>query len=217
MPRICLESYLILGTGTDIGKTFLVENICHILPTKYSAIKPISSGSKDDDENSDSARILKSLGMESSLENLAKISPWRFEQPISPHLAAQLTNTEIDFLEVKNFCLEKITQAKNENKSLLIEAAGGVMTPINNNKTFLDLAQELQIPVLLITANYLGAISHTLCAIEALKSRKVIIEKIIVNEGLPISVQSSFPLAPSLEKFSGISTISLDRFLQKLS
>jgi dethiobiotin synthetase len=207
--------YFIAAIGTDSGKTYFVENVCRNLREKKKsvmAIKPIVSGFDDGDKNSDPAKILSALGLEISEKNLDLISPWRFKKAISPHAAGK-----INFEKVKNFCLEKISFAKKQKQFLFIEAAGGAMSPINDQKTFLDLAAELKIPLLLITENYLGSISHTLCAIEALKSRKIPIEKIIINEhfsGLqkPSGIQAK-QLSKAIKNFSGIEVISLQNFL----
>lgn len=207
-----MKVYFVAGIGTDIGKTFLVENLCRILPNAM-AIKPIASGFIDGDENSDSAKILSALGQKNSLENINAITPWRFSEALSPHFAAEIFGAKIDFAEVTNFCQQKILEAKNSDRFLLIEAAGGVMTPINNEKTFLDLVAELKIPLLLVSANYLGAISHTLCAVEALKARGVEVAKIIVNETLPTSQQSEISLIPTLKNFTALEVVSLKKFL----
>jgi dethiobiotin synthetase len=215
--------YFIVGIGTDIGKTFLVENLCRNFPSAM-AIKPIISGFKDDDENSDSAKILSvinnsQISLKSPFERLRMtsklddVSPWRFEEAVSPHFAAKNSGTEINFSDVKNFCQEKISLAKTNNQFLFIEAAGGVMTPINDEKTFLDLAAELKIPTLLVSANYLGSISHTLCAVTALKSRNVAIEKIIINEDLPTRLPPSLSPNQTIENFSKIEVISLKNLL----
>jgi dethiobiotin synthetase len=216
----CLKKnhYLVLAIGTDIGKTYLVENICQILSKKERsvlAIKPIASGCKDDDKNSDPAKILTALGLKISQQNLNSISPWRFVKPVSPHLAGK-----INFQAVKKFCLEKIAVAKKQRQVLFIEAAGGVMTPINDTTTFLDLASELKIPVLLVSANYLGAISHTLSALEALKSKKITVEKVIINEHLHSSQSASGmkigQMLKAITAFSKIEAISLQFFLKNL-
>jgi dethiobiotin synthetase len=225
--------YLIVGIGTDIGKTFLVENLCRNFPGAM-VIKPIVSGFKDDDENSDSIRLLNSTKQipkqvqdddEGKIYQkichpelvlgsiLNSISPWRFTEAVSPHFAAKNSGTEINFFDVKNFCQEKISLAKSNNQFLFIEAAGGVMTPINDKKTFLDLAAELKIPTLLVSANYLGSISHTLCAVAALKSRDVAIEKIIINEDLPTQLPQSLSPNQTIENFSKIAVISLKNLL----
>lgn len=215
--------YFIVGIGTDIGKTFLVENLCRNFPSAM-AIKPIISGFKNDDENSDSAKILSvinnsQISLKSPFERLRMtsklddVSPWRFEEAVSPHFAAKNSGTEINFSDVKNFCQEKISLAKTNNQFLFIEAAGGVMTPINDEKTFLDLAAELKIPTLLVSANYLGSISHTLCAVTALKSRNVAIEKIIINEDLPTRLPPSLSPNQTIENFTKIEVISLKNLL----
>ncbi len=207
--------YFIAAVGTDIGKTFLVENLCRKISNSL-AIKPIASGFRDDDKSSDSAKILTALGKEIALKNLDEISPWRFEEAVSPHFAAQNLGVKIDFEKVKDFCVEKISIAKQSDQFLFIEAAGGVMTPLNDDKTFLDLADALKIPVLLVTANYLGAISHTLSAVEAVKARGLMIEKIIVNETLPSQQNKSQSPISTIENFSKISTVSLENFLKNL-
>ena len=142
-----------------------------------------------------------------------EISPWRFKKPVSPHLAGK-----INFSEVVKFCRKKIAAAQKNNEFLLIEAAGGVMTPITNKKTFLDLACALNIPTLLVSANYLGSISHTLCAANALQNKKVQLKKIILNENLPLIKKSSGALdrsiALNIEALSKTSTISLKKFLE---
>ncbi len=176
--------FFITATGTDIGKTFTLEKICQKLikdGNKVEAIKPIISGFNDNDQNSDSAKILKILGLDLTKNNLDKISPYRFSAPLSPNIAAALENKNIDFSELVKFCQDKIFAAQNNNNYLFIEGSGGVMTPVNNNKTFADLIVELKIPAILVTGNYLGTISHTLSAIKVLQAHKIEVAQIIFN------------------------------------
>src|SRR5690606_6777257 len=65
---------------------------------------------------------------------------------------------------------------------LVIEGAGGVMSPLTDDKTVLDLIAALGGPTILVTGTYLGAISHTLTALEALRRRDVVLPCVIVNE-----------------------------------
>ncbi len=201
--------YLVLGIGTDIGKTFFIENFCRKI-NGAKAIKPIISGAKDDDKNSDSAKILAVMNQELTVENLNKISPWRFEIAASPHFAG-----EVDYKNLLNFCRQKIEEAKNNDEILLIESAGGVMSPINNDKTFLDLARDLQIPTILISANYLGAISHSLTAIEVLKKNNIFIEKIVLNENFPSIIENQ-KIAQTISSFSKIETIEISKFFNQI-
>lgn len=216
-------SFLILGVGTDIGKTYFIEKLCKKLTKnkrEIKAIKPIISGFKINDLRSDSARILTSLSQEASAENIKKISPWRLKKAISPHLAAAKENQKIDFNELIQFCKNQIAQASKNEETLLIEGAGGIMTPINNSKTFCDLAVELQIPVILVTNNYLGSISHTLSAIAVLRQNNINISYVIANDFSANDSKSDTSIedfASSLSSFSSEKIITLSQFIEKVS
>ena len=174
--------YFLTGTGTDIGKTYILEQICKNWQKNgihFNAIKPVISGFNKNDKNSDLHKILKILGKDFTQENFHEISLYQFKAPLSPNIAAKKEEKEINYQKVVNFCQEKIAKFKNEN--LIIEGAGGLMSPISDDKTFLDLIKILQIPVILVCGNYLGTISHSLCAIEILKQHKIPIAKIILN------------------------------------
>lgn len=206
--------YLIVGNGTDVGKTFFLEKLCAKLVENgnlVQALKPVISGFAVDDFNSDSAKILRSLNLELSPENLKAISPWQFKEPVSPNIAAKIEGRKIDFDELVNFCRKEIEQSMKLNRFLFIETAGGVMTPINDEKTFLDLAEELKIAVLFISRNYLGTINHTLCAIEAMKSRKIIPEIILFNKF--DDDKNANQVLVTIEKFSQVKTTFFDVFL----
>src|SRR3989338_3829894 len=177
------QPYLVLGTSTDVGKTFFVCEVCKYFKQRnldISAVKPIISGFTDGDQENDAAKILRNLDLELNQKNIAEISPFRLRAPFSPLKAAVMENIVINFTDVIEFCKNKIKD--NLGKTLLIEASGGVMTPINNQKTFLDLAQSLKIPVILIGGVYLGAISQILSAADVLQSRKIEIAAIFIND-----------------------------------
>ncbi len=214
--KIKSKSYLILGIGTDVGKTYFLTKICQkLIQNKFTikAIKPIASGFQDNDKNSDSARILAALNLEFSKENIAKISPWRFSEAASPHFAAQNQKQEINFDEVLRFCRAEIIEAEKNDNFLFIESAGGVMTPINFNKTFLDLAKDLKIPVLLVANNYLGAISHSLSALSALRNAKINIVAMVLNEFGDF--QNS--IAETIEKLGNVKLVKLPEFIDNLN
>ncbi len=177
--------FFVTATGTDIGKTFIVEKLCQELikkGKKCNAIKPIISGFDIDDLNNDSAKLLKILGKKNNLENINEISPWRFKKPLSPNIAANLEKKPINFSMLIKFCQKQIKLAKKNDEFLFIEGAGGIMTPISNNKTFLDLIEKLKIPVILVIGDYLGTISHSLTAIKVIEAKNIEIDHIIFNE-----------------------------------
>ena len=174
--------FFVTATGTDIGKTFVsTQKLYKEMVGRTRIIKPIISGFKYNDYSNDTYRILEALNIVPSKTAVEEISPWRFKEALSPNIAASIEGIEVNFMNVVNFCQKEINSAKERRENLLIEGAGGVMTPISEYKTFCDLIKELQIPVILVIGNYLGTISHTLTAISALESYKIEISKILLN------------------------------------
>jgi dethiobiotin synthetase len=97
---------------------------------------------------------------------------YRLTQPFSPHKSADLDGIVIDPL--------KIIAPKTDNQ-LIIEGAGGLMVPLNNNFLMIDLIQQLNVEVVLVVKHYLGSINHTLLSLDALKSRQIQVKAIIFN------------------------------------
>jgi dethiobiotin synthetase len=190
-----MNRLFVTGVGTGVGKTLVTTILCHQLRSmgrRVSALKPVVSGHVEGDPDSDPALILRSLGIAPTSEAVAAVAPWRFEAPISPHLAARLENRSLSLEEVVRFCR---APAGGPGSIRLIEGAGGVMSPITSDATCLDLIAELGDPVILVTGTYLGALSHTLTAMSALRGRGITVRGLVVSEsadsvGLAATVES---------------------------
>ena len=158
------QQYFITGIGTGIGKTITSAVLTEKLKADYW--KPIQSG---DLAQSDS------LAIEGLISNQkTKIHPelYRLNQPLSPHLSAKLDGIEIE--------LDKFILPETEN-NLIVEGAGGLMVPLNGKELILDLIKHLNIPVIVVSQNYLGSINHTLLTINTLKQHQITIKGIIFN------------------------------------
>ncbi|PCI34029.1 MAG: dethiobiotin synthase [Alphaproteobacteria bacterium] len=171
------------GTGTDIGKTYVTCLLLRQLLDKgykVRAIKPVISGFDEMAiDQSDSGLLLREMGLEPNLHNAVKISPWRFKQPLPPHLVANNMALPIDIEEVARFCQR---QAEDDLDFLLIEGVGGIMTPLDYETTTLDLMVRLNCTCLLVTGSYLGTLSHTLTALTCLKQSGVAVSGVIISE-----------------------------------
>ena len=97
---------------------------------------------------------------------------YRLNEPMSPHAAAAIDGIEIE--------LSKFQLPQTENH-LIVELAGGIMVPLNDRETNLDLIKKLNIPVILISKNYLGSINHTLLSVEILKMNNIEVKGLIFN------------------------------------
>lgn len=191
--------FLVIGTGTGVGKTYITTNLCKLLAQKKKrvmAIKPIITGFSSLDKRNDLNLILDSLSLVKNEENLNKISLFRLKEPYSPDIAGDLENVKISYSGIVDFCQENIEIAKSTESYLFIESAGGIMTPISSGRTFLDLTRDLKLPVILITSNYLGTISHTLTAISCLNG--INIRLVILNTTEPLD---NNPILKSLKCF----------------
>jgi dethiobiotin synthetase len=178
--------YFITSTGTNIGKTLVTSAIAYGLIQSgqpATAIKPVISGYNPLEE-SDLTQLCFAQNLPNNTNSHNSISLYRFAEPISPDMAARNLNSSIDFNEIKNF-IAGFASAKN----LLIEGAGGLMSPLTEKHTNLDLALAINAPVILVCGSYLGSISHTLTAYEVLKSRNIAIAKIIVTQNLQPNAQ----------------------------
>ena len=160
----------ITGTGTEIGKTWLA---CALLRhwraegRGATAFKPVLSGfDPAHPEASDAGALLAALGREASAAELDVIAPWRFAAPLSPDMAAAREGRRVDFEQLIGFT-RRATSA--DSSICLVEGVGGVMAPLDETHTVRDWIAASGLPCVLVAGSYLGSLSHTLTALEALR------------------------------------------------
>lgn len=180
-----MPKYFITAIGTDIGKTFVTAAIANEfrkakLPIRV--LKPILTGWIAEQENMDARVLARACGLKDTSENWNEISPLRFSAPLAPSMAAEQENKILTFAEIVEKCQLWLEKSPDKNCLNLIEGIGGVMTPLTDKHTVLDLIKELSLPVVLVTGTYLGSLSHCLSAIKVLQHEQIFIELIIINE-----------------------------------
>jgi dethiobiotin synthetase len=167
-----MSAFFITSTGTGVGKTYLTCGVIEALRRRdlpVDAVKPVISGFDEATEcDSDSGLILRALGRPVDRPRLDHVSPWRFGAALSPDMAAAREKRTIVLDEIAAFCAQAAERAA---AVLLIEGAGGIMSPLGRDFTNLDLISALDARVVLVAGTYLGTISHTLTACEALSVR----------------------------------------------
>jgi dethiobiotin synthetase len=163
----------VAGAHTEIGKTHVACALIRAARARgltTDAFKPVVSGIEPDAlADSDPGRLLAALGRPLSAESLDAISPWRFSAPLAPPMAAALEGRPLPLAPLAEAC--RAWLAASTADLALVEGVGGLMSPIADHATCLDLVLALDAPALLVGGAYLGAISHTLTALEVLKSR----------------------------------------------
>ena len=167
-----MSGYFITSTGTGVGKTYLTCGVIDLLRRRdlpVDAVKPVISGfDLAGAGESDSGLILCALGRPIDEVRLDRMSPWRFRAALSPDMAAEREERSLALTDVAAFCARVIEGAP---AVCLIEGAGGIMSPLGRDFTNLDLIAGLDAHVVLVAGTYLGTISHTLTACEALATR----------------------------------------------
>jgi dethiobiotin synthetase len=175
-----MPAYFVTSTGTDVGKTFVSCALIRALRAQrreVGAFKPVLSG-YEGYAGSDAARLLEALG--GTEADLDAMSPLRFTAPLAPSSAARLEGERLELQHLVQLCAEAIHAAGA--RVLLIEGAGGVLSPIAEGATNLDLITSLRVPALLVTGSYLGSVSHTLTALAVLEQAQVRVPAIVVSE-----------------------------------
>jgi dethiobiotin synthetase len=151
--------------------------------------------------------LLSALGRKNTPAEIERISPWRFAAPLSPDMAAQRQNRTVDFKALVDFSRQAVTAAKG---TLLIEGIGGVMVPLDERHTVLDWIEALGIPVLLVAGSYLGSLSHTLTALDALRTREIAVKMLLINEttGSTVTIKDTVQTLSRFASSIPIATLS---------
>ncbi|MFI5196388.1 MAG: dethiobiotin synthase [Chitinophagales bacterium] len=157
------NSIAIVGIHTGIGKTIAAAVMAEAIGADYW--KPVQAGTEERD-----TMLVKQLltNGEQRVHDEAII----LSRPMSPHAAAIIDGIEIDHT--------KFVWPKT-GKVLLIETAGGILSPMSGNSTMADFVSYYKLPAILVAQNYLGSINHTLLSVEVLKSRGVSLLGIVMN------------------------------------
>jgi dethiobiotin synthetase len=198
--------FFITGIGTEIGKTVVSSILTEYLQADYW--KPVQSG---DLHWTDTMKVQSLISNEKSFFHPER---HRLNAPLSPHASAALDGVQI---QLSDFTLP---QTSNH---LIVEGAGGLMVPLNDQDLMLDLIHQLQIPVILVSRNYLGSINHTILSIEALKHRKIPIAGIVIN-GEPNPATESFienysqlPVLFRVGHMTDVDQKAISQFVQQLN
>jgi dethiobiotin synthetase len=178
-----MTAFFVTGSGTDIGTTWVSAALLRFWRSEGldpAAIKPVASGyDPAAPQDSDAAALLAALGEPVDRAHVEAIAPVRLRAPLSPDQAAALEGMRLSAQGVVAACAPLIAAARGP---VLIEGAGGVMSPLSDTETMLDLAQAFGAPCIFVSGSYLGAISHALAGLAALKGAGLATPLVLVNQ-----------------------------------
>lgn len=178
------RAFFITGTDTNIGKTFVSTLIARALKARgidIGVMKPVETGCREADGALAPMDALALKGAAKSNGPLDVINPYRFAPPLSPNVAARLSGVEIDLSRIES-AFKTLSEA---HEIMLVEGAGGLLVPLNDHHTMADLALRLGSQLLIVAANRLGVINHTLMTIECARAHGLDVAGVILNSPAP--------------------------------
>lgn len=164
-------SYFIAGTDTNVGKTHITALLLQSLRNDgIHAIgyKPICCGERSD------AEILSRASGNALIE---EVNPLWLKASVAPWVAAQLENSSIDTAAL----IQAYQSLATRHQTVIVEGCGGWEVPITETYTMADLAREISLPVILVVANRLGAINHSILSANAIRASGLQLAGIILN------------------------------------
>jgi len=177
-----MQHFWIVGTDTDVGKTFVTATMLRqVQALGYNTMpyKPVQTGEVEIDGKKtyyDTAMYQKYSRQPLDVEQMNGFS---YKVPASPHYAAQLEGKEID----EQIILAQLKDLQQAYEVVICEGAGGLFVPLKTTSTYclIDLIEQTKLPVVLVTKTGLGTINHTLLSVEALQRRGIEIKGIVYN------------------------------------
>jgi dethiobiotin synthetase len=154
-------NYLVTGTDTGVGKTFVTTGLVRFARSKgldSVGMKPICTG-----DNDDVRQILDACNF---CEPEHLINPVFYRTPVAPYAASIIEDRPID---IGSIC-QAFEKLATRHSSVLVEGSGGIAVPILADYDFRDLAREIGLQVIVVAANRLGVLNHTRLTVEAIRS-----------------------------------------------
>ena len=159
----------VTGTDTGVGKTRVAVALIQALRAqglRVAAMKPVSAGSAPGELNEDVVALLQAANVDADLRD---VNPYAFAEPIAPHIAAALAGVRME-LDVIAAAYSRLAAKADV---VVVEGAGGWRVPLNEHEDMADLAQRLNLPVVLVVGLRLGCLNHALLTAESVAHRRL--------------------------------------------
>ncbi len=205
------KGVFVTGSDTGVGKTVIAGAIAAAIKAQgldVGVMKPVASGAKKIEGKlvSEDAVYLKKIIDSTDDDDL--VNPILLKLPLAPTIAATKTGVPIDIDKIwKTY--EELT---NRHDFVVVEGIGGLMVPINDTLFVADLVCKMDLPLVIVSSDYLGAINHTLLTLEYAKSRNIRIKGIVIN-----MLKNGEDFVREIEKYSSAPILGTIPFKENVS
>jgi dethiobiotin synthetase len=199
LEKLKYQGVFVSATDTSVGKTTLAAGLVGFLKRQginVGVMKPVASGAIECDSGkliSQDAEML--VKFSESLDPWEWINPYCLATPVTPALAAKIEGVTIDLPHIQN-CFAELSK---RHEFVVVEGAGGIMSPIFENLLVADMISALDLPVIIVSRALLGTINHTLMTFECLKGREIDVLGFFLNR---------FPKKPNLSESTSAEIIT---------
>jgi dethiobiotin synthetase len=164
--------YFVTGTDTGVGKTLVSAALVQHFRNRHKPamyMKPVQTGCHAVSGNMvapDVEWVQNVTGLQIAPDLADQVCPYRFPLPASPHLAAAQAGSHIAIDKI----LQAFTLMHTRHQPLVVEGAGGIMVPLNERETMLDLMKCMNLPIVLVCRPNLGTLNHSLLSLDRLRT-----------------------------------------------
>ena len=166
-----MGGFFVTGTDTEVGKTLVSGALILKLREqgkKAIGFKPVVAGTYQNTSGNILNEDVETLRIASKLApGQLNLSPYVLDLPVAPHLAAANKGIALDL----NTMMQALSEIQKHSDCLVVEGAGGFLIPLNDVQDLADLAQQIDLPIILVVGMKLGCINHALLTQEAIKAR----------------------------------------------
>lgn len=199
LRRLTKPALFVTGTDTGVGKSVVASAIAdHLHRTsgwRVGAIKPVTSGCDVRDGrivNEDAERLAAAIGHRLPMD---VVCPVQYFHQLTPAVAAQVEGRPMDWGKIQR----AIDAAESESDVLVIEGAGGLFAPLDDNHCVAHVIRLLGAPALCVSRPSLGTINHTTLTLDAMRCHDIVCRGVVVNR---------FPASPGTVEQTNLEQIA---------
>jgi dethiobiotin synthetase len=209
-----MQGYFITGTDTGVGKTLIGGAIARAwvqLGKSVGVLKPVETGCEIRGNRliPEDALFLKEMAR--CPEDIVTVCPYRLQPPLAPWVAATVEKVRIEVTRINSIFLEM----QEKYDVILVEGAGGLMVPIDENFLTCDLIKILDLPVIIVARLSLGTINHTLLTVTQAQNSQIKITGIILNQLSPQTGKAEETNPYVIKKISDVTVLGQIPYISK--
>ncbi|MDP6924596.1 MAG: dethiobiotin synthase [Candidatus Scalindua sp.] len=205
------KGVFVTGCDTGVGKTVIAGAIAASMKAHgldVGVMKPVASGAKEIENKLVSGDAVYLRKIIDSTDDDALVNPILLKPPIAPTIAASKAGIPIDIDKI----LKAYEALTNRHDFVVVEGVGGLMVPIDDTHFVADLARKMDLALVIVTGDYLGAINHTLLTIEYARNRNLRIKGIVIN-----MLKNGDDFVREIEKYSSVPVLGTIPFKENVS